>query len=579
MKPLQDALAPLVERLKALSLQQRLAAITALALVIGGGLWAWAAATAPRYSLLFSNLESADASQIVERLKASKTPYKLAEGGTGIMVPEENVHELRLMLAGEGLPNGGGAGFELFDEQRFGESEFSEQVKYHRALEGELSRTIAHLSGVESARVHLVLPSRSLFASADNAASASVALRMKPGGRLSRDQTRGIVNLVASSVRGLTPEMVTIVDGSGRRLAGGDDESETVSNSLEFQRNFERGLSRDLQQILDTAVGPGHAVVRVAADVTFAREELTEERVDPGQVAARSFQIVEERDVNANVTSGGVPGAVSTLEGSDPNLANNSQKGVVRRSETRNFEISKTVRKTAEPVGRVTRISLAVAVDGHYKGTGDKRVFRPRSEQELATIKSLLASAAGVKEARGDQIAVECVQFAEIEATDKPAEPKGIEAVVKQNWPYAAAGAGALLLVLLATGVALLRKRKSASVQVELSKVEPPLSVEAKDVVSAALESRGALPSESSASSAAASAAREIERAREKAAEAEAEADDNKTQQEAERLRALTANIAANDPYLASRVIRAWLRENNSAEQQTPSAPGSSEAA
>lgn len=577
MKPLQEALAPVVERLKALSLQQRIVMITLLALVVGGGLWGWAEATAPRYSLLFSNLESADAAQIVERLKANKTPYKIEHGGSEIMVPEESVHELRLTLAGEGLPNGGGVGFELFDEQRFGESEFSEQVKYHRALEGELSRTITHLSGVESARVHLVLPSRSLFASADNAASASVALRMKAGGRLSRDQTRGIVHLVASSVRGLTPEMVTIVDGSGRRLAGGDDESETVNNSLEFQRNYERGLSRDLQQILDTAVGPGHAVVRVAAEVTFAREELTEERVDPAMVAARSFQIVEERDVNANVTSGGVPGAVSTLEGSDPNLANNSQKGIVRRSETRNFEISKTVRKTAEPVGRVTRISLAVAVDGHYKGTGDKRVFTARSAQELATIKSILASAAGIKEARGDQIAVECVPFALPEASDKPAEAKGIEAVVKQNWPYAAAGAGALLLVLLALAFTLLRKKKSklpAGVRVELSKMEPPLTVEAKDVLNAALESRAAL---ASGDNSVTSAAKARDRERAAAAEAEAEAEDNNTQQEAERLRALTATIAANDPYLASRVIRAWLRETN-VEQSQP-ATGSSEAA
>jgi flagellar M-ring protein FliF len=569
MKPLQEQLAPLLERLKAMSLQQRIVLIALVAAVAGGGLWAWAQATAPRYALLFSNLESSDAAQIVERLKQNKTLYKIEGGGSEILVPEESVHELRLTLAGEGLPNGGGVGFELFDEQRFGESEFSEQVKYHRALEGELSRTITHLSGVESARVHLVLPTRSLFASADNAASASVALRLKPGARVSRDQTRGIVHLVASSVRGLTPEMVTIVDGSGRRLAGGDDESETVTNSLEFQRNYERGLSRDLQQILDTAVGPGKAVVRVAADVTFAREETTEERVDPEQVAARSFQIVEERDVNAGVTSGGVPGAVSTLEGSDPNLAAKTGQGIVRRSETRNFEVSKTVRKAIEPVGRITRLSLAVAVDGYWTGKGDKRAFKARSAQELATIKSLVASAAGLKEARGDQIAVECVPFAAPETVEKDAaEPKSIATLVRSNWQIAAGAGGALLLALIVVTVLLLRRKKqdrqelaSKGIRVELSKVEPPLSVEAKDVVAAALESR-ALPGGS-------------DKPREKTAESEVE-DDN-TQQEAERLRALTANIAANDPYLASRVIRAWLRE--SSEQASAAAPKSEEAA
>src|SRR5688500_16864527 len=236
MNQLAASLQPLIERLKALTLVQRLVLITEVRLVLGGGSSGWNAATAPRYAELFSNLEAPDPPSIGEQLREHKISYKIGHAGSEILVPEETVYETRLQLAGEGLPSGGGIGFELFDQQRFGESEFSEQVKYHRALEGELARTIAHLSGVESARVHLVLPSRSLFASSDNAASASVALRLKGGARLNRDQTRGIVNLVASSVRGLTPEGVTIVDGSGRRLAGGDSESETVTNSLEFQR-------------------------------------------------------------------------------------------------------------------------------------------------------------------------------------------------------------------------------------------------------------------------------------------------------------------------------------------------------
>ncbi len=570
MNQLATSLQPLIERLKALTLVQRLLLITVVCLVLGGGFFGWSAATAPRFAVLFSNLESADAAGIIEKLRENKIPYKIGHAGTEISVPEETVYETRLSLAGEGLPSGGGIGFELFDQQRFGESEFSEQVKYHRALEGELARTIAHLSGVESARVHLVLPSRSLFASSDNAASASVALRLKPSAKLSREQARGIVNLVASSVRGLTPAAVTVVDGSGRKLAGGDDEQETVTNSLEFQRNYERGLARDLQQILDTAVGPNKSVVRVAADVTFAREEVTEERIDPESTASRSFQIIEEHSANSNVTSGGVPGVVSTLDGADPNLASKPQNGLVRRSETRNYEISKTTRKTAEPVGRVTRISVAVAVDGTWKGKGEKRVFSARSKEELATIKNLLVSAAGIKDARGDQIAVECVPFAALEeGLEQVAEPKGVDAVevlVKKHWPYALGGAGLLLALLVGgTVFALTRKRPlpvedSAKklpdgVTVDLSKqlgsFNGQISVEASDVAAQTLETiaakRESLPPVDDAQLS------------------------EDTQREAEKLRALTAEIASGDPYLAARVIRAWLRESN--EQTPPPSP------
>ncbi|HEX6243515.1 MAG TPA: flagellar basal-body MS-ring/collar protein FliF [Polyangiales bacterium] len=573
MKPLTDALAPLLERLKAMTLKQRMGLIAAVTALVAVGLWAWASATAVKYGVLFGNLEQGDAAQIIEKLRENKVPYKLEQAGTQILVPEETVHETRLTLAGEGLPSGGGVGFELFDEQRFGESEFSEQVKYHRALEGELSRTITHLSGVESARVHLVLPSRSLFASADNAASASVALRLKPGARLSRDQTRGIVNLVASSVRGLTPQGVTVVDGSGRRLSGGDDENETVTNSLEFQRNYERGLTRDLQQILDTAIGAGTSVVRVAAEVTFAREEVTEELIDPTQTTSRSFQIVEEHDQNSNVTSGGVPGAVSTLEGADPSLATKPQQGLVRRSETRNYEISKTTRKTAQPVGRVTRISVAVAVDGHWKGKGEKRAFTARSPQELQTIKNILISAAGVKDARGDQIAVECVPFASSDDAVAAADEGGktIEVLVKKHWPYAAGAAGLLVLLLGVSVALLLRKKKLPEgepepmklpdgVTVELSKQLPGVSTETSDVAQATLET--------------------IAGRRESLPPADDHALPEDTQREAEKLRALTAEIAAADPYLAARVIRAWLREaNEQAPKDAPTSPESEVAA
>lgn len=549
MKPLLDFLRPWIDRWKGMSLGRRFGLMAALALLIGGAVWAWAAATATQYAVLFSNLESSDAAAIVERLKGSKTLYKLDNGGTEIWVPEPAVHELRLQLAGEGLPSGGGAGFELFDQQKFGESEFSEQVKYHRALEGELSRTISHLTGVESARVHLVLPSRSVFVNAENTASASIALRMKPGAKLSSDQIKGLVHLVASSVRGLSPEAVTLIDGSGRRLSGGEDESEQATNSMEFQRSYERAQERSLQQILDTTVGPGRAMVRVAAEVNFAREETTEERVDPQLVAARSFQITEEREQNVAANAGGVPGAVGTLEGADTNLSANTTAGLVRRSETRNFEISKTTRRAVEPVGRVSRLSVAVVVDGTYKGKGEKRTFVARSPSELTVIKNVVAAAAGIKDERGDRVTVECVPFAEqpVDLIEPPVQ--GIEAIVRKSWPYAVIGASTLLVLAVVVAFVSSRKRKkeeqkrlelklAAEVPPELKQIEGPTP-------SMAQLNAPAITPESAPQTADAQA-------------------------EAEKIRALTAEIASNDPYLAARVVRGWLSEGGSKGESGP---------
>ncbi|MET0287963.1 MAG: flagellar basal-body MS-ring/collar protein FliF, partial [Polyangiales bacterium] len=390
-------------------------------------------------------------------------------------------------------------------------------------------------------------------------------LKLKPGAKLTREQTKGIVHLVASSVRGLNPDAVTIVDNTGRRLSGGEDESEIASNSMEFQRNYERNQERSLQSILDATLGPGRAMVRVAAEVSFAREEVTEERVDPNSVASRSFQITEERDTNSSATAGGVPGAVGTLEGADDKLTSTSADGVSRRSETRNFEISKTVRHTAEPVGRVQRLSVAVVVDGTYKGKGEKREFVVRSPAELAVIKNVVATAAGTKDERGDRVTVECVPFAET-ATEVVAEvaPTGVDALVKKNLPLVAGGGGALLLLIVGGAVFLvMRKKKGPPSKIELKlAAEPPPSllgggVAVTDAGAPTLAAIGA----GQAAAAALPAPKEAAPATPEAAAAQADA-----KAEAERIRAATAEIASADPYLAARIVRTWLSEANNEE-------------
>ena len=270
----------------------------------------------PAYAMLYSNLEEQDAAAVVAKLRETRVPFRLEADGSQIWVPGATMHETRLALAAEGLPRGTGVGFEIFDQQRFGESEFAEQVKYHRALEGELSRTISHLDGVESARVHLVLPQRNLFASDESQATASVVLKLRTGARIGDDRVRGVVHLVASSVRGLTAENVTVVDGDGRPLAGGEQaEEELASRSLEVRRSVERSKERAVQQLLDATLGVGVSIVRVAAELSFAREERTEERYNPETVATRSFQITEEGGAASGPTTSGVPVTPSNLPG------------------------------------------------------------------------------------------------------------------------------------------------------------------------------------------------------------------------------------------------------------------------
>lgn len=422
---------PLVARLNALrsrwhgaSTQTRMFVISAASVVMALMIFGYARASETHYDTLFAGLEPEEAASVIERLREMNVPYRLEDAGTTIQVPANQVHESRLTLAADGLP-GGGVGFELFDEQRFGESEFAEQVQFRRALEGELARTIRHMAGVDNARVHLVLPQRSLFTSSESHASASVALHLRPGIRLRDDQVRGIVNLVAGSVRDLQPGNVTVVDGAGRQLAAGgsseDAMADEAASSMESARErVETAREAAAQELLDRALGPGAAMVEVSADMMFTREERVEERYDPDRVATRSFQIVSEGGSAGDDGTQGVPGAVSALPGGPAaeSLGGPGGSGGGSRSEVRNFEITKLVRREVEPVGRINRLQAAVIVDGIWEGEGEARSFTPRSDEELQRIETIVATAVGLNTERGDTISVVCVPLAELPPAD-----------------------------------------------------------------------------------------------------------------------------------------------------------------
>ena len=358
------------------------------------------------YQLLFGNLATEDAGAVVSRLKEQKIPYRLEEGGKAIFIPANRVYETRLELAGSGLPQGGGVGFEIFDRQSFGMTDFAQKINYQRALQGELARTIASLRPVEAARVHLALAEKRLFREQQGKTTASVILKLVPGRKLNEGQIQGIVNLVAGSVEGLDDSMISVIDSNGGVLS---KTPETASNSplspglMQYQQSFEKRLELRAQSLLDRAVGPGNSLVQVTASLDFSQRERMEETYDPNTTAVRSEQLSNEK--SGNSVPGGIPGVQSNVKGAEGTSAATSS---TRSEETINYEISKVVSKLIEPVGAIKTLSVAVLVaDKLLPAEGDQQpTYQPRGDQELAAIERMVRSALGLQDQRGDQIVV-----------------------------------------------------------------------------------------------------------------------------------------------------------------------------
>lgn len=327
----------------------------------------------PEFKVLYSNISSEDAGAILSRLKEKKIPYRISSDGKAILVPKEKVYELRLSLASEGLPKGGGVGFEIFDKTQLGMTEFVQNINYQRALQGELARTIDSFYEVVSSRVHIVMPVNSVFVEEEKPAKASVVIRLRPGMKLSKKEIKGIVNLVSASVPNLPSENVTVVDNHGDLLSSfiGDENSklgEITSEQLAFQRRVEKGLEERVETMLAQALGPGKAIVRVSCSFDFTKQKETEEIFDPRKVIRSEQVLKQESGKNQNIPVG-VPGVASNLVQTDTQKAQNTvQKPTFKKEEkTVNYEISKKMRHTIAPVGKITRISVAVMVDGTYR--------------------------------------------------------------------------------------------------------------------------------------------------------------------------------------------------------------------
>jgi len=491
--PLVTALATVRSAFAALPRPARVMIVgTAVAAVLFGGFMALQQVNEV-YTPLFTQLDREDAAAIAAKLKEQKVSYRIDGDGATIEVPEARARELRLELAGSGLPRGGGVGFESFDKMRLGATDFEQRVLFKRALEGELTRTIDSLGAVASSRVHIVLPEKSVFVSRGEPASASVVLRLRPGRTLGSSEVASVVHLVASAVPGLDPDHISLVTTEGAMLrrprktteggdtngAAGDEDARSAA------RAYEGALEDRVRAMLERVVGPGHADVRVTADIDPARVERVEERYDPSKSVLRSEeQSLERVSGEAENSVAGVPGAESNLpsgtvkgsagasaasasaspSSSAPAAASaapsaaTSAAAPLRESHTRNYEVDHISEKRVVGPGAIRRLNVAVVLDGVKTDTGV--VPRPRAEIDKLT--ALVRSASGANEARGDVVALESMPFA-METAEPVVSPTAGEPtapLVRALRQWAPAGVGLVALLAIIVGIVTVRARR-----------------------------------------------------------------------------------------------------------------------
>ena len=440
------------------------------------------------YGVLFTNLSQEDAGVIVDKLKGKKVSYQLEGGGTTILVPKSEMYELRLLLASEGLPRGGGVGFEIFDRQELGVTNFVQHLNYQRALQGELARTIVGMPEILEARVHIVTPKESLFREDQKEPSASVAVKLRPGRTLSSEQVDAIVHLVASAVAGLHPSQVTVVDLRGRILSKPEDRLTLHGLSegqLGLQRQVEVSYEDKVQELFDKILGQGKSFVRVSTELDFQKINLQEETFTPNPQLIRSEQKTTERTTRG--LAGGNPEAKFNLNrgtisppppgtGPPPLTAPAPPKtptgvGSERFSELKNYEINRVARQVVDSPGKVKRLSLAVVVDGIYQGKDNK--FSTRNPEEMRRFANLAKKAVGFNAERGDQLEISCAPLA-TQATEGTAALSP-----REDWGQGLAFSWkiGLLFLLILVGSMFLLKRRKAPAKTPLLQGPPPLDL------------------------------------------------------------------------------------------------------
>lgn len=430
---------------------------------------------------LFTDLAAEDAGALVAKLKEGGIEYRLSENGSTVLVASDRVAEARLSMATAGLPKSGRIGFELFDKTNFGASDFTEQVNYHRAIEGELERSVMSIREVEQARVHITLAKDSLYTEVRQPAKASVLVKLRPGAKLSPQTIAAICQLTAGAIPELSADQVSLIDGNGgllnrpKRVSAGDG-SEQSDAALDYRKSVEHDLETKIAATLEPLLGADHFRVAVSADVDLTSGEQSEEVFDPQKSVMLTSQTTE--DGPAVQAASGVPGTASSL----PRPTSKPSAGAsnyARRTENVSYQTSRLVKHTNLPRGSVKRLSLSVLVDHALRWEGAKRIVEAPSPEKLKVIHDLVAASTGLDTNRGDQLVVEAFPFESTlfaepvtMAAPAPAPPAGValppwlqKLVGARNFAVIAGiGAGALLL-LLGGVIFMLRKsgRKKAS--------------------------------------------------------------------------------------------------------------------
>jgi len=384
--------------------------------------------TTPQMVPLFTDLSVEDSSAIVKDLERQAIPYELRSDGAIVMAPKDKVARLRMKLAEGGLPKGGGVGYEIFDKSdALGATSFIQNINHLRALEGELSRTIRGIDRVQAARVHLVLPERPLFSRDKIDATASIVLKVR--GTLEPQQVRAIRHLVATAVNGMKPERVSVIDETGKLLADGAAQDNALEGTGADDRKaaYESRMRSQVEAIVSSVVGPGHARVQLSADFDLNRITETSDKFDPDGRVVRSSQTREEQSSSGSSKDSGQVSVGTELPGSNAPAAaaGGSQDQNKKTEEIVNYEISRTTKTEVIEAGRVNRISAAVLVDGTYaKNDKGDMVYAPRAKEEIDRIAALVRSAIGFNAKRGDQVEVVNLRFAET-APPVASEPVG----------------------------------------------------------------------------------------------------------------------------------------------------------
>jgi flagellar M-ring protein FliF len=457
--------------LESLSWKQILSLVLAAGAVIGALTLAARWNRERDFRPLYSALSAEDAGAVLAKVRESGSEYRLSDNGAAVLVPSARVAELRLQLAAAGIPKSGRIGYELFDKTNFGMSDFTEQVNYHRALEGELERSVMSLSAVEQARVHITFPKDSLFLDSRQPAKASVLVKLRPGAQLSPQNVAAVCQLAGSAVDGLLPEAVSVMDTRGNllnraRKPGSADDPEPSEADIDYRQKLEHDLLTKINSTLDPLLGANKFRATASVECDFSSSERNDETFDPAKSVIATSQKTE--DISGGAVAAGIPGTASALPRPAARPASGANT-VTRRTESVSYQSSHTVRHVREPQGAIKRVSVSLLVDSEvrYEGSGPKarRIVEPPSAAKLKTIHDLVAGVIGFSAERGDQLVVETLPFESTLNPEQLVPAKNTEPVpVPLGWRQQVVGnrlfligAGVSVAILLALAFLVIR--------------------------------------------------------------------------------------------------------------------------